>query len=82
MTILTKTIAAGELPADWQRELGLAADRMVKVEIAEAPEQRSQAEIDRLIGELKAIVPVESPGDATALIRAERDRIDGRSTGP
>lgn len=79
MTIMTKTMKASELPVDWQRELGISLDRVVRIEIEEVPAVRSQVDVERLMAELQAIVPTPSDGDVTEFIRAERDRIDGRS---
>lgn len=81
MTIMTKTLRASELPADWQRELGIDLDRLVKVEIEELDPAPPTREAEELIAGLMSIVPVTIEGDVTAFIRAERDRIDGRGSG-
>jgi hypothetical protein len=79
MNALVKTVLASELPASWQAELALPADRQVKISIQELPPKRSPQEIERMQKRLNAIKPVKILGDVTAFIREERERIDGRT---
>jgi hypothetical protein len=80
MTVFVKTVTAGQLPEGWQAEMGLAADRQVRVVIEAVPPTRSREEIEDLLADLHKIKPVAIEGDITAFIRAERDRIDGRNS--
>lgn len=80
MTAITKIVAASELPSEWQREANLHGQQLVKVEIVEVAARRTEAETDRLLAELHALVPTQGSGDVTELIRSERARLDGRST--
>ncbi|MGQ0671476.1 MAG: hypothetical protein ACT4N2_01155 [Hyphomicrobium sp.] len=79
MTIFVKTLKAGQLPEGWQKELGLAADKQVRVAIEEVRPKRSPEEIEEMLERLRQIKPVKIDGDITEFIRSERERIDGRN---
>jgi hypothetical protein len=79
MNILVKTVKAGQLPEDWQAELGLASDAQVRVAIEEVQPKRSPEDVDRMLERLRSIKPVKINGDITEFIRSERERIDGRN---
>ena len=79
MNILVKTVKAGQLPEDWQAELGLANDAQVRVAIEEVQPKRSPEDVDRMLERLRSIKPVKINGDITEFIRSERERIDGRN---
>jgi hypothetical protein len=82
MTLLVKTLKAGELPDGWRSELGLEADRQVRVAIDEVRPTPTPEEVKRLLEELNQLFPVTIDTDVTAFIRAERARIDGRDVDP
>lgn len=79
MSILTKIVAASDLPVDWQRELSIDGARKVRIEITEVEEDGASTDRERLLTELKSLNPVSIKGDATTFIRAERERLDGRN---
>lgn len=79
MADIVKEVFAGELPKEWQAELGVSADVLVRVSIEEVSPRRSPEEVERLLTELRDIKPVSIEGDSTDFIRRARDRIDVRS---
>ena len=82
MTILTKIVAASDLPMDWQRELRIDGARKVRIEITEIEETDASAERAHLLAELQSLTPVAIKRDVTSFIRAERERLDGRNRAP
>ncbi len=80
MTIFVKTVKAGQLPDDWQVEMGLAADSQVRVVIEAVRPSRSREEIEVMLERLRRLKPITVEGDVTAFIRSERDRLDGRNS--
>ncbi|MEW5964324.1 MAG: hypothetical protein AB1749_12250 [Pseudomonadota bacterium] len=79
MTMLIKTLPAGQLPQAWQHELGLGPDAPVRVAIEAMPWIRAPQEMARLLGTLDNLEPVDVGGDVTSFIRAERARLDART---
>lgn len=78
MTMLIKTVPAGQLPPAWQHELGLGPDAPVRVAIEAMPWTRAPEEVARLLGLLDKLEPVDAGGEVTAFIRSERERLDTR----
>lgn len=78
MTTLIKKVLVSELPIGWRADLGLNDGDLVRIEIQKLLPPAELDVTERSLRRLHAISPAPARIDAVELIRAERDRIDGR----